>query len=51
MKYLNLLRKCITYPLAVVLFPLWAGAGFLMTNWEDPQERKDYLKQIKQLFQ
>lgn len=50
MKTLNIIRRIVSFPFAVVLFPVIAIMGFLMTNWEDERDREYYKSTLKNLF-
>lgn len=50
MKKLNLIRKIIKFPFALLFFPLLVIIGFFFTDWENGFDRKFYKELLKNLL-
>ena len=47
MKTLNIIRKLIKLPFALLIYPMWIIVGFVSTDWESEQDRTIFWNNLK----
>ena len=49
-KYIQRAKMLITYPIRLLLLPLWFVTGFLGTNWEKEWDRHYFWEQMSSMY-